>query len=76
MAGWTELAFAQEPVDGHVVPVMGITRHGEPVQPPTIRGRPLASNRQIELGETTLRQLGKRDRRHGAGRHREHARRP
>jgi predicted lysophospholipase L1 biosynthesis ABC-type transport system permease subunit len=39
---------------------MGITRHGEPVQPPTIRGRPLGSNRQIELGETTLRQLGKR----------------
>ena len=59
MAGWSELAFAQEPVDGHVVPVMGITRHGEPVQPPTIRGRPLGSNRQIELGETTLRQLGK-----------------
>ena len=59
VAGWTELAFAQEPVDGHVVPVWASTRHGEPVQPPTIRGRPLASSRQIELGETTLRQLGK-----------------
>ena len=59
VAGWSELAFAQEPLDGHVLPVLGIARHGEPVQPPTIRGRPLASSRQIELGETTLRQLGK-----------------
>src|SRR6185312_7658831 len=54
------LSFAQEPVDGHVLPVMGITRHGDPVQPPTIRGRALGSYRQIELGETSLRQLGKR----------------
>jgi FtsX-like permease family len=59
VAGWSELAFAQEPLDGHVLPVMGIARHGEPVQPPTIRGQPLASSREIELGETTLRQLGK-----------------
>jgi hypothetical protein len=60
VAGWSELAFAQETLDGQVLPVMGIARHDEPVQPPTIRGRPLASSRQIELGETSLRQLGKR----------------
>jgi putative ABC transport system permease protein len=59
VAGWSELAFDQEPLDGHVLPVMGIARHGEPVQPPTIRGRPLASSRGIQLGETTIRQLGK-----------------
>jgi hypothetical protein len=27
VAGWSELAFAQEPLDGHVLPVMGIARH-------------------------------------------------
>jgi hypothetical protein len=59
VSGWSELAFAQEPVDGHVLPVMGIARHLSPVQPPTIRGRPLGHGAQVELGESTLRQLGK-----------------
>ena len=59
VSGWSELAFAQEAVDGHVLPVMGISRHLRPVQPPTIRGRPLGHGAQVELGESTLRQLGK-----------------
>jgi hypothetical protein len=72
VAGWSELSFSQEAVDGHVLPVMGITGHQEPVQPPTIRGRPLASAGEIELGETTLHQLGKQigdTVRVGTGRH-------
>jgi hypothetical protein len=60
VAGWSELAFAQMPIDGRIFPVMGIGRHLSPVQPPTITGQPLGGGDQIELGETTLRDLGKK----------------
>jgi hypothetical protein len=59
VAGWSELSFDQLPIDGQVLPVMGITRHLRPVQPPTVTGHPLDGDGQIELGQTTLRQLGK-----------------
>jgi hypothetical protein len=60
VAGWSELAFAQMPIDRRIFPVMGIGRHLSPVQPPTITGQPLGDGNQIELGETTLRDLGKK----------------
>ncbi len=60
VAGWSELAFAQLPIDRRIFPVMGIQRHLDPVQPPTISGSPAGSGGQIELGETTLRELGKK----------------
>lgn len=59
VAGWSELAFAQLPIDGRIFPVMGIGRHLSAVQPPTITGQLLGDSNQIELGETTLRDLGK-----------------
>jgi hypothetical protein len=63
VAGWSELAFAQLPVDGGraVVPVVGLRRHpGPPVEPPTTSGHPLDGSDQIELGTVTLRELGKK----------------
>jgi FtsX-like permease family len=60
VAGWSELAFTQLPIDRRVFPVMGIRRHLAPVQPLTISGRPLSAGDQIEFGETTLRDLGKK----------------
>ncbi len=72
VAGWSELTFTQLPVDRRIFPVMGIRRHLGPVQPLTISGRPLTAGDQIELGETTLRDLGKKigdTVRLGTGRH-------
>lgn len=60
VAGWSELAFGQLPIDRRIFPVMGIRRHLDPVQPLTISGHPLSAGNQIELGETTLRDLGKK----------------
>jgi FtsX-like permease family len=60
VAGWSELAFAQLPIDGRIFPVMGIRHHLDQVQPLTISGQPLSAGNQIELGETTLRDLGKK----------------
>jgi len=60
VAGWSEFAFGQLPVDGRIVPVLGIRRHLGAVQPPTTSGRPLSGNGQIELGTVTLGQLGKK----------------
>jgi len=60
VAGWSEFGFAQLPVNGHVVPVLGLRRHGGPVEPPTTGGRALSGPGQIELGPVTLRQLGKK----------------
>ena len=60
VAGWSEFAFGQLPVDGRIVPVLGIRRHLGAVQPPTTSGRPLSRPGQIELGTVTLGQLGKK----------------
>jgi hypothetical protein len=72
VAGWSAFGFAQLLVDGQTVPVLGLATHRGSVEPPTVSGRPIdASERyrlgtrpehvsdQIELGATTLRQLGK-----------------
>jgi hypothetical protein len=63
VAGWSELAFGQLPVDGGraVIPVTGLLRHaGAPVEPPTTSGHPLNGAGQVELGMVTLRELGKK----------------
>ena len=72
IAGWSTFAFTQLLIDGQTVPVLGLATHRGAVEPPTVSGQPLdASKRyrlgmpsqivpdQIELGATTLRQLGK-----------------
>ncbi len=73
VAGWSTFAFAQLPVDGQVVPVLGLATHKGSVAPPTVSGHSLdgtgpfplsgtgsAGPDEIELGVTTLHQLGKR----------------
>jgi hypothetical protein len=60
VAGWSEFGFAQLPVDGQVVPVLGLRRETGAVEPPTTGGRALSGPDQIELGPVTLRQLGKK----------------
>jgi ABC-type lipoprotein release transport system permease subunit len=58
--GWSTFAFAQLPIDGQSVPVLGLETHRGSVRPPTVSGRWLDGPNQIELGTTTLHQLGKR----------------
>jgi FtsX-like permease family len=71
VAGWSTFGFTQLQIDGQTVPVLGLATHRGSVEPPTVSGHPLdASTRyrlgtspqhvsdQIELGATTLRQLG------------------
>jgi ABC-type lipoprotein release transport system permease subunit len=60
VAGWSEFAFAQLPIDGKVVPALGLRRDLGSVQPPTTSGRALSAPDQIELGTVTLRELGKK----------------
>jgi hypothetical protein len=60
VTGWSTFAFTQIPIDNQEVPVLGLTRYLGSVQPPTSSGRPISGPEQIELGTTTLRQLGKR----------------
>lgn len=60
VAAWSKFAFSQLPVDGHVIPVLGLQRKSGSVEPPTTSGQPLAGDGQIELGTLTLRQLGKK----------------
>jgi len=60
VAGWSEFAFAQLPVDGKVVPALGLRRDLGSVQPPTTGGRALSAPDQIELGTATLRELRKK----------------
>jgi hypothetical protein len=60
VAGWSEFGFAQLPVGGQVVPVLGLRRETGAVEPPTTSGRALSGPDQIELGPVTLRQLGKK----------------
>src|SRR3984957_18169087 len=57
VTAWSEFAFAQLSVDGHVIPVMGIQRRVGTVEPPTISGQPLHGQDQIELGSVTLAEL-------------------
>lgn len=60
VTGWSTFGFTQIPIDGQEVPVLGLDRYQGAVQPPTTSGHPLAGPGQIELGTSTLRQLGKR----------------
>jgi hypothetical protein len=60
VAGWSQFGFSQVPVDRQVIPVLGLQLERGTVEPPTISGRPLAGNSQIELGSETMRQLGKK----------------
>ena len=60
VAGWSEMAFTELPVNGRSIPVLGLRRHSGSVQPPTTSGRPLSGPDQIELGRVTLAELGKR----------------
>jgi hypothetical protein len=57
--GWSSFGFTQLQIDGQSVPVLGLTTDGAAVEPPTVSGRRLEGPDQIELGVTTLRQLGK-----------------
>ena len=57
---WSEFAFTQLSIDGHVLPVMGIQPRVGTVEPPAISGQPLHGPDQIELGEGTLAELGKK----------------
>jgi hypothetical protein len=68
--GWSTFGFTQLPIDGRVVPVLGLATHGGFVEPPTVSGDPLTGTEavpmvpvhagpdEIELGTSTLRQLG------------------
>ena len=57
--GWSTFAFTQLAIDGQSIPVLGIATHGDAVEPPTVSGRRLDGPDEIELGDTSLRQLGK-----------------
>ena len=57
-AGWSTFGFSQLPVDGTVVPVLGLQRQRGSVEPPTTSGHPITGNGQIELGAVTMRKLG------------------
>ena len=72
VSGWSTFGFTQLVIDGQTVPVLGLATHRGSVEPPTVSGRPLDATEpyhlgtgpekisdQIELGATTLRQLGK-----------------
>ena len=60
VTAWSEFAFTQLSVDGHVIPVMGVRRRVGTVEPPTISGQPLHGPDQVELGSVTLAGLGKK----------------
>jgi MacB-like periplasmic core domain/FtsX-like permease family len=59
VVGWSMLGYAQGTIDGRPVPIVGLLREVGSVEPPTGAGRPLGGPSEIELGSTTLRQLGK-----------------
>ncbi len=58
VTGWSQFGFSQVLIDGREVPVMGLQREVGSVGPPTTSGHPVAGPGQIELGTSTLRQLG------------------
>ncbi len=57
--GWSAFGFTQVPIDDQSIPVLGMTTHGTPVEPPTVSGHPIEGPDDIELGVNSLRQLGK-----------------
>jgi hypothetical protein len=59
VTGWSQFGFTQVAIDKQEVPVLGLQRELGSVEPPTTSGHPIAGPGQIELGITTLRQLGK-----------------
>jgi ABC-type lipoprotein release transport system permease subunit len=59
VTGWSVLGFTQLLIDGQEVPVMGLQQELGSVEPPTTSGQPIAGPGQIELGNSTLHQLGK-----------------
>ena len=73
ISGWSTFGFTQLPIDGRVVPVLGLATHRGAVEPPTVSGHALTDTNavelvrsvsrapnEIELGVITLRQLGKK----------------
>ena len=70
--GWSTFGFTQLPIDGQVIPVLGLATHRGAVEPPTVDGQSLSDTQpqeilanpdlapnQIEVGTVTLQQLGK-----------------
>jgi hypothetical protein len=57
--GWSSFGFTQLSIDGQSVPILALATHGKHVEPPTLSGRPVDGPNDIELGNSTLRQLGK-----------------
>ncbi len=60
VAAWSEFSFAQLPIDGQIIPALGLQRQLGSVAPPTTSGQALSGPGQAELGSATLRQLGKK----------------
>jgi hypothetical protein len=60
VTGWSTFGFAQLPIGGQSVPVLGLATHRGSVEPPTVTGHALGGTDQIEFGESTLHQLGLR----------------
>ena len=60
VTAWSEFSFAQLPIDGQIIPALGLQTQLGSVQPPTTSGHALSGPGQIELGSRTLRQLGKK----------------
>ena len=60
VTAWSEFSFAQLPIDGQIIPALGLQRQLGSVQPPTTSGQALSGSGQVELGSVTLRQLGKK----------------
>jgi hypothetical protein len=60
VAAWSEFSFADLPIDGKVIPALGLRHDLGSVQPPTTAGRVMTGGNQIELGTVTLAELGKR----------------
>ena len=50
VTAWSEFSFAQLPVDGQVIPVLGLQRQLGSVQPPTTSGQALSGTRPDRAG--------------------------
>ncbi len=72
VSGWSTFGFTQLSIDGQTVPVLGLATHRGSVEPPTVAGRAIEASEsyrlgqrrervsdEIELGASTMRQLGK-----------------
>ena len=60
VAGWSEFSFAQLPIDGKVIPALGLRRDLGSIQPPTTAGQAMTGGNQVELGPVSLAALGKK----------------